>query len=193
MYCISVFVQLSDGKAAETELATNLYRELLSEDTCLPTVALRVACAGSCWKLVVTVMPSGTLGKDLMEPAAMKSLYFAERHCLALGKLFAECPMVGSRQISVRLRCVGRLAFAENNSWQRLCRGVLALCRMFLALGVCGDSSTVSHKADNERSHILHTERQCHLRSIFCYALPIWWTERVLADGSRLRKHYLLV
>ena len=55
-------------------------------------------------KLVVAVMPRGALGKDLTEPAAVKSLYFAERHCLALGKLFAECPTLGSRQSSVCLK-----------------------------------------------------------------------------------------
>jgi hypothetical protein len=80
----------------------------------LPSVALdKVACAGSRWQLAVAVLPSVALGKELTEPADVKSLYFTERYCLAVGKLFAECPCPGSRQIPVCLRGVRRVAFAE--------------------------------------------------------------------------------
>ena len=109
----------------------------------LPSVALgKVACAGSRWQLAGAVLPSVALGKELTEPADVKSLYFAERHCLALGKLFAECPCPDSRRIPVCLRGARRVAFAECNSRQRRCQRLLVFCRVSVALGVYVESSS---------------------------------------------------
>lgn len=123
MYCISVFAAAIRGKSR---------RNIIGNESLLSAALGKVACSGSTWQLAVAVLPSVALGKELKEPAAVKSLYFVERHRLSLGKYFAECPLWLS----------ANSYFAERCTPGDLCEGFLALCRVFLALGVRGVSNS---------------------------------------------------
>lgn len=69
-------------------------------------------------------------------------LYCAEPPLLDLGNMFAESPTQGTRQISLCLRGVRRVLFAESYTRQSLCRVLTGLCRVFWALSNYSDSSS---------------------------------------------------
>jgi hypothetical protein len=73
-------------------------------------------------------------------PGAPSSSFTSPRGELTLGKFFAECGRVCSRQRRLCQIELSREVFAESGSRQSLCRESDWLCRAFLALGKEGES-----------------------------------------------------
>jgi len=69
-----------------------------------------------------------TLGKRAMNVFSPSRCFFCRVSVLALGKVFAECPIKNTRQRNVCLLCVRRVSFAECNTRQSLCRVFFGLC-----------------------------------------------------------------
>ena len=71
---------------------------------------------------------------------AVTLLFFCRVAGLALGKVFAVCPIKNTRQRNVCRLCIRRVLFAERNTRQSLCRVFFGLRRVTWAHGKLPDS-----------------------------------------------------